>query len=40
MLTYLQNKAEVSRGLVFGLQVFGVIDIQVVKLDEANEITG
>lgn len=36
----LQNKAEVSRGLVFPFEVFAVVDVYVVELDEADEITG
>lgn len=38
--TYLQNKAEVSWGLVFALKVFAIVDIYIVKLDKADEVTG
>lgn len=37
---YLQNKAEVSRGLVFVFKVFAVVDVYVVELDKADEVTG
>lgn len=36
----LQNKAEVSWGLVFALKVFAIVDIYIVKLDKADEVTG
>lgn len=36
----LENKAEVSRGLVFALNVLAVVDVHVVKLDKAHQVTG
>lgn len=40
MITHLQDEAEVSRGLVFALIVFAVVDVHVVELNEADEVTG
>lgn len=37
---YLQNKTEVSRRLVFVLKVFAVVDVYIVKLEEAHKVTG
>lgn len=39
-LRMLQNKAEVSRGFVFALKVFAIVDIYIVKLDKTDEVTG
>lgn len=38
--THLQDEAEVRGGLVFALEVFAVVNVQVVQLDEADEVTG
>lgn len=40
MQPYLQHKAEVSWSFVFALKVFAVVDVYVVELDEADEVTG
>lgn len=36
----LQQKAEVRRRLVFALEVFAVVDVDVVELEKADEVTG
>lgn len=36
----LQDKTEVSRGLVFASKVLAVVDINIVELDKADEVTG
>lgn len=38
--THLQDKAEICQCLVFALEVFAVVDVEVVKLDEADEVAG
>lgn len=38
--THLQDKAEICRCLVFALEVFAVVDVEVVKLDKADEVAG
>lgn len=40
MQAYLQDEAEVSRGLVFVFKVFPVVDVYVIELDKADEVTG
>lgn len=37
---YLQHEAEVRWSFVFGLEVFAVVNVYVVKLDKAHEVTG
>lgn len=36
----LQDKAEICVCLVFALEVFAVVDVEVVKLDKADEVAG
>lgn len=39
-ITHLEHEAEVGGGFELAPEVFAVVDVDVVKLDEADEVTG